>query len=258
VIGLGFVLGRRRGIGRDATGPLVAVGAAAYVLSLGPFLVWNETQTAVRLPAYWLAEAVPGLASVRAWTRFGFGVTFALAGLVGIGLARLTAVASRATRALVCAAVLLGLAVEYGVAPLALTTVPVVATPAHAWLARHATRREAVYVLPAAVPPCVQARYMYHTMAHWLPLGTGYSGHFPPAAGASLRIGTELPARRAIRRARRRGFRWVVAERNALSPAQEAAFDAAEAEGRIVRAATFADETVYDLRAQLAPTTDGR
>lgn len=236
----------------DAVCGLLAVMAVSWILSLGPWLSWNDHRTSVRLPAYWLAAAVPGLSGIRAWSRFGHGVAFGLAPLAALGLARLVG-RRRVLGGVVAVAVLAGLGVEYAHAPIPVVPAPVEPTPGHAWLAAHGAGQP-LFVLPTgAVPACQHARYMLQTTAHWLPLASGYSGHQPPSMQPINTIGQALPAPEALRRARRRGFRWLLVELDGVSPAQRAALEAAEAEGRLVVAARFPTEVVYDLRAGAVP-----
>lgn len=231
---------------------LAAVLLAGYVCSLGPWLVWNDVNTWTRLPAYWLGRLVPGFSGIRAWTRFSMGAVLGLAGLFGIALAELTSRLSGGRRALVVTGVLLALAVEYNLAPLQLSEPPPIATLGHRWLAEHGDGGPLLILPGADIHGCQHAGYMYHTMAHWLPLATGYSGHSPPKAGWTIPIAQGLPEPWAVERAQRRGLRWLLLERTAMAPEQRARFDDALAAGTLVPAATFGDEVIFDL-ARLRP-----
>jgi hypothetical protein len=139
------------------------------------------------------------------------------------------------------------LAVEYDHTPLTLYPVAPRVTPAHRWLAEHAGGGALLILPTGSVHPCVHARYLYNTTAHWLPLVSGYSGHTPPEMAHADSIGAALPAPEAIARARRRGIRWLVVEWEQLVPEQRQAFEAARADETLVPVATFAGESVYDL-----------
>jgi hypothetical protein len=244
-------LGRRAvpsSVPRGVPAALGTVLAATFVLSLGPWLVWNDERTSIPLPAYWLAVSVPGFSGIRAWSRFGFGVVFALSALFGLALARLTVRATPRRRGLVAAGAIGLLAVEYDTAPLHLSAIPPVRTPASAWLAERASEGGALLVLPNYVHPCERARYMYHSTVHWLPLANAYSGHLPPVLAETNELAERLPDPLALRQARNRGIRWLLLERDGLAAPQRAAFEAATREGRLRPAATFPNEIVFDLR----------
>jgi hypothetical protein len=256
VIGAAVALRRRTppaAVGRGTVAGLVAVLVVGWVLSLGPWLTWNDELTMIELPAYWIARVVPGFSGIRAWVRFGFAVFFALAGLFGIALARLIGASGGLTRAVVLAGVLAAMTFEYNMAPLDLTPAPPRATPAHAWLAEHGDRGALLILPTGAVPPCVHARYMYHSTVHWLPLLSGYSGYIPIELAHTNEMALALPSPAALRDARGAGVRWLLVEWSGLPPGQEAALHEAEADGRLVPAARFETETIYDLgRAQPA------
>ena len=241
---------RRHGASPVPTGAVLALAAvlvATYVCALGPWLVWNDARTSWRMPAYWLGRFVPGFSGIRGWTRFALGEMLGLGALFGIALARLTSSMAAGARTLVIGVVLVGVMVEYNVAPLALPEAPEVATPAHRWLAEHGDGGPLLILPGTGIHGCQHAAYMYHTMAHWLPLATGYSGHIPPQVGWINPISSALPDPVAVAQARRRGLRWLLLERPAMDPEQLARFDAAVAAGGLIPAVTLGDEMIFDL-----------
>jgi hypothetical protein len=226
---------------------LVAAIVACWVLALGPWLSWNDELTGIKLPAYVLTHAVPGLSGIRAWSRFGIGVIFGLAPLASLGLSRLTERGGHVVRAAASVAALSVLAIEYQHVPIPIVAAPPRATPAHVWLAGHAHGQPLMILPTGLVHPCTHARYMLQTTLHWLPLASGYSGYPPPMMFNVNRIGLGLPDEQALRGARRRGIRWLLVELDALTAEQRAAFERAEDEGRLVPIARFDRELVYDL-----------
>jgi hypothetical protein len=249
------VLARRRRPGAggdrrttDIVCGLLAAMAVCWVLALGPWLSWNDELTGIKLPAYILTRAVPGLSGIRAWSRFGIGVIFALAPLAAIALSRLTERRGRAVQVAASVAALAILTIEYQHTPIPVTKVPPRVTPGHVWLAEHGKGRPLMVLPTGMVHPCEHARYMLQTTLHWMPLASGYSGHPPLMMWTVNTIGLALPDEAAIRHARYRGIRWLLVEVEGLSPEQRAAFARAEDEGRLVPVARFDRELVYDLR----------
>ena len=59
-------------------GPFVLIGVVAFVLSLGPILIFNKHVTLFPLPYFWLYDLVPGFSSLRVPARLGVMVMFVL------------------------------------------------------------------------------------------------------------------------------------------------------------------------------------
>jgi hypothetical protein len=226
----------------------IAVLVVSYVLSLGPWLVWDGASTGVALPARALAAWVPGLSSVRAWSRFGLGVSLALAVLAGLAFARLTAGAAARARVVATAAALLVAAVELHGAPVATFAAPPRPAPAWEWLARHGEDAPVV-VLPADAPACWATVPMYQSIGAWLPLVNGYQGYLPMRSRwvQTWLAARALPSREGIAQARSLGLRWVLVAGDAASPKLRAEVAAAEKSGRLAPVARFGDDMLYDL-----------
>ncbi len=59
-------------------GPFVLIGVVAFILSLGPFLIFNKHVTFFQLPYFWFYDIVPGFSSLRVPARLGVMVMFVL------------------------------------------------------------------------------------------------------------------------------------------------------------------------------------
>lgn len=124
-----------------------------------------------------LYTLVPPFSWMRVPGRFGVMVTFALAVLAGVALARLLA---RTRRATIVATAIAAMAVGELLVDLRLRDVPPV-SPAYRALA--ALPRGPVIELPFYYPEVglfQHAKYMLASTSHWMPLVNGYSDYIPP------------------------------------------------------------------------------
>jgi len=235
-----WLRGRRLG---DSERALLVTLAGMYVLSLGPWLTWNDHQTSVPLPAYALARWVPGYGGIRAWTRFGAGFMFALAGLFGVALAGLTR-----RRLLVAAAAML-VAIEYNAAPIPLYGAPAFRTPGWEWLHTHGDRQPLLAMPIDHVHYCGHTIPMYRSIGSFMPIVNGYGGHSPVHTrwGPMFGAATRLPASDAIDEVRRYGLRWILLDERTERPDTAAAFADAAHAGALRVVARFGPETVYEI-----------
>jgi len=193
---LGLVGWRRR---RVATALLVPIGAAAFVLSLGPSLgpraYLPTIEPGIPLPYRWLFEHVSFLQATRVTARFGVVVNLATVALAGLGVAwawdRLAprlpgASRGRAATVLTFALALL-LLLELRTLPIpteAIDTSAAAAAP-YRWLADQPDGPVMEFPAPAVAPwdrPMARIAVemmMYWSTIHWKPLVNGYSGFFP-------------------------------------------------------------------------------
>ena len=146
------------------------VGAVCLVLSLGP--EQGIGGRSFSLPWGWALSVLPALQAVRVPVRWFIPLTLCLALLAGA--------ASRQRRAAIGLAVLCFL--EGASLPLPLAPVPSLARlpSVYAWLAQ--APRGGVIELPlwvAPQPEYPEAKRLYASTEHWLPLVNGYSGLTP-------------------------------------------------------------------------------
>jgi hypothetical protein len=181
---------------------LVWVLVAGLILSLGP------VATGWTLPWAWLAGWVPGFSTLRVPERFVVLATLALAGLAGIGVARIQAWVERAAGAgrrkiagPATAVVLLGMLALDWLSPRADLVLrpfprPADASRVYGFLADHGAGG-ALLELPAGGVGFggaeIQARSQYFSLLHWLPLLGGYNGYRPAFADLYRDLGGRLP-----------------------------------------------------------------
>ena len=188
----------------------VGVGIGGYLLSLGPTL--HVGPFAVPLPFRLLALA-PGLAALRAPSRFGILVALAASLLAGLVLAGL---GPRARR-LAAAAALAALVVESRLAfPLRVVETGNAVPPVYHWLAERGGG-EPVLELPIGIDSAnpgwiyVQSRYTYLSTYHWSPLLNGYSAYPPQSFFLLMAIARRLPDPAALQDlVDLSGLRWIV------------------------------------------------
>jgi hypothetical protein len=180
---------------------LLAAGAAAFVMSLGP-----------RVPLYaWLYDWVTPLQGIRGAARFGYLGLFCLGGLAGFGLAALRTRFAAASR----------LAVWIGVSVVALANAEAWRAPL--WYA-HVEPVPAIYevlgridgavVAEVPFPPADRtsrnAAYQLASTRHWHPLVNGYSGYVPASYGRHAEVLAGFPDERSLAALREIGVTHVV------------------------------------------------
>ena len=165
--------------GRTAFMPYVILGAASFVLSLGPVIQLGGRR--ICWGPYWLLHRfVPAYASLRVPGRFAMLVMMSLCVLAGYGMRKLLRRrGGRAYRFLSLAALLL-LAAECVHVPLPLVTVPLEddLPPVYRWL-RSQPASTSVVELPLDLGPH-DYDYLYTSVYHWRKLVNGVSGYYPP------------------------------------------------------------------------------
>ena len=160
-----------------------------------------------------LYDFLPVYQGLRAIARAGLFVLFFVAVLASFGYAAVALSLPRRLRRWVPVAVVLLLAAEYRVRPLALVAYPNEPPALYAWLATQP--RGVVVELP--VPeglPGNDPRYSYLSTFHWFPLLNGYSGFLPPSYLDRVDMLRSFPDDASIARLRRDGARYVVVHLN--------------------------------------------
>jgi hypothetical protein len=174
--------------------------------SLGVLALWASFG-----PPAWLYtamfHAIPLFTFLRAPSRFGLVVTFALAVLAALAVARLMSLSRRG--AWVAGAVaLLGL-VELNVLPFPWERA-LPASPAYALLARMPKAPMAefpFYGERVAFP--LHAQYMVLSAAHWMPLVNGYSDHIPQDFRDAAFVLDSFPSNDTFTVLQRRRVRYI-------------------------------------------------
>ena len=154
----------------------------------------------VPLPSLWLYLFIPFLDAMRVWTRSGLVSTLALAGLAGIGLARLMrslhAASQRSRRATVVGSVFLLLVViELLAVPYPLGWSEVKAQPVDEWLAGR-PGSGAVIQFPLWKAECGSG--LYATTAHGKPVAYGYGAFFPSFYGQARPLLWGFPSTQSL------------------------------------------------------------
>ncbi len=243
---------------------LVYVLGAGVVVGLGPTLGgWT-------LPYQWLADSVPGFSTLRVPERFLVLATLGLAGLAGIGAARIQGwlehMAGDHRHRLVArvgTVVLLVLVCLDWLVPrsdLVLRPVPRLgdAAPVYRFLADHG-EGGAVLELPAGgvgfAGAELQARAEYFSIIHWLPLLGGYNGYQPPLVELYRDLARHLPDPDALHAlVNVVDATWIVVHTARLSPRAGAAWAELPPGLELVR--RFGSDLLF--RVRLRPDPDWR
>jgi hypothetical protein len=188
------------------------------VLALGTYLHVGTAR--IPLPYLILTWAVPGFSSTRVPLRFfalaGLGVAIAL-GLVLEGLRR--RLGRSGQLAVVVLACVLGAELFLRRFPVGLEALPVEPdVPAvYRYLREHGGGRPLLEL--GGNSATLQARSMYFSTFHWLPLLNGHAGHVPPTTDFLMRVAKGLPDAGAVRQlASLVGLGWVLVPRAAFGP----------------------------------------
>ncbi len=216
-VGVGWVAGPSRERWRDVSILYGGLAALALWASFGPDAGLYR----------WLHATVPAFSLLRAPSRFGVVVAFALSVLAGLTVAavlsRLDRSGSRWRPAL-ATVVLLGVTLAELRVSLTFSPVPPV---------------ETAYRVLATLPPgpvldipvyssgfaAERTRYMLGSTAHWMPLVVGYSSYTPADFYDKLESIAGFPSRDAFNVLQRDGVRYAVFHMYTLSPEQRADLD---------------------------------
>ncbi len=190
---LGVLKGPRR-----IAGVYLALLALAVVLSFG-LNGWVYG---------WLHAHVSALQGFRVPARFAILAFCALAILAGFGFQALRRLVERrrAQRSLL-GAVLVGLGIEYGSAPMMLWDVPIGVPDLYKTIQK---MEPAPLIEFPIVDLTVTVTYMYWSTYHWHPLVIGYSGYAPPDYDHTRRLMRTFPDARSLERLRALGVRHIV------------------------------------------------
>jgi len=241
------------------------IAAAAWLISLGPYLVVAGHETGLPLPYLFLYDMVPGFASMRLPGRFALLAVLALSPLAALGVLRCgelcrRAVSSRRLSAWLTPAVALGAIalafVELGIKPMPLVAVPAGAQvpPVYRWLS--AEQPGPVVELPFGddMNPAWtreysgelnDLRYVYLSTAHWLPIANGVSGFNPPTYDEIRTVLRTLPDSPAVEYASALGIKAIVVHTDKLRPREAVRWHTPMAPRGLTRTKAFGGDLVY-------------
>jgi hypothetical protein len=239
LVGVAVVLRSRRrepdGRIRVAGPAYVAMGAVAFVLSLGPFLIWRGHLTDIPLPYLLLYSLAPGYQAMRVPARFGLWVGVAMAVLAGIGAHWLRQWCRErwGHRGLAGAAVAAGLvmALAGAEAYTPVRPVRVDVPPVYGFLASEDRGPLIELPMPRTLGPHeVHRREMERTffsIYHGRPMVNGYSGFTPPWFDQIAAVANLGPRPDVIRALGSLGVRTIVVHLDEMSVPERQAWQAA-------------------------------
>jgi hypothetical protein len=215
---VGFVVGWRASASRREVAILYGgLALLAFWASLGPdaglYRVLNAT--------------VPAFSLLRAPSRFGMIVVFAISVLAGVAISALLA---SVRRPVLVAGILAAVAVLELKAPLSFSPVPPVET---AYRVLATLPRGPVLEMPFYSNRFASARtqYMLNSTAHWMPLVNGYSSHTPQDFLEKTPVLGGFPSAESFELLERDRVRYVVFHIDQFSPEVR--------EGLVARLGTF-------------------
>jgi len=198
-------------------------GAIAVALALAAFagarrrLVWIylaivglavELSFGVNTAPYrWLYEHVSLFGGFRAPARFGILACCGLAVLAGFGFDTAQRRLSDMGRRVLLVAVLIGVAVESGSAPMNLQTMAPETPPVYKFIA---LSHQPVIIEFPFIDWDLSPDYMYWSTKHWASLVNGYSGYTPSEYFKTRDLMRRFPDRASIGRLRALGVRYVL------------------------------------------------
>ena len=238
----------------------VAVLGVGCLFALGSHLVLATAPSVhVPLPYLLLTHIVPGFASTRSPIRFFSLAAFALAVLVGLAIEEARRRArSRGWMVAALLGVLLAAELAWYRHPMMVKPIPVGSTvpPVYRYLREHGAGRVLLEV-PSGVllGPYQNARAMYFSTYHWLPLLNGHTGHPPPTFDFLIRRARQLPRPQALQEiVNLVDLGWIVVHRSEV-PVFDAGAWAQSVPG-LVLVDRFDGEDLY--RVELPPAPDLR
>jgi hypothetical protein len=197
--------------------PPVSRRAVAYALALIFAVLMSFGLDAP--PYRWMYEHVWAWSAFRVPARYGMLTTLSFAILSGLGLARLSTLASRTRLALPAAVTILSM-VEFWSPP---NLVPARGVSAvNRWLKLQP--RTVIFELPVTNPERMDvqwdAAYMFQSTFHWQTLANGYSGFYPPSYVELLDRMRSFPSPESLDLLRQRDVSLVLVHGESFDPAQ--------------------------------------
>jgi hypothetical protein len=271
VLALGWLMASPADTGRDRrarvlTAALAVAIVGAFVLMLGRKIQLGDH--AIKLPAHWLAQIVPGFSQMRAEFRWGILIGTACPVMAGSGIAwverRLGRIASDPARlwakwiARVCAAALFAVNISWFQLP-ARDAWEHSSDIVNAHRALATLEPGPVAEIPWRIHRISTAtngsKYMLASSSHWRPMLNGYTAYVPDSYHFLHRLAQNLPDPRTIEYLRRlTGLRWIVVHPNRIGARHRQQWSLAERSGTLRLAVAKPDFRIYEVPA--APTNE--
>ena len=160
----------------------------------------------------WLLGQLPALGGFRAIARFSIMVLAALSVLAAYGVRYLQErLATSRAREWVAAVAIMLVALEYGSAPIQLTTVPTITPSVYRVIGQ--LPRGVIAEFPMAEPKWIPGHdplYQYWSKAHWYPLINGYSGFTSKRYVDTLQLMLTFPDTLSVARLKELDVRYVL------------------------------------------------
>jgi hypothetical protein len=158
-----------------------------------------------------LYDHVAFFRGLRAPARASIFFLLCLGVLAAQGYKALAAAISQPARHVLAIALPAIVLLEYWVAPLRLIPYMNEAPPLYAWLADQPAGVVAEFPMPRANQlPGEDARHLYMSTFHWLPLVNGYSGYYPPSYIGRLERVRQFPDGESLQQLQRDRVRYVI------------------------------------------------
>lgn len=204
---------------------LIAGTVLCWLLAMGPT---GRFEGLSLPPLYrWFTELVPGFSSMRSPTRFGFGVSFGVAALAGIGFSaalRRMKVSRTASAVALLAAAAITLW-DFGVLARPYRATKIAIGP---WVPKVYRRLAEIepgplLELPTGIEKGLgqlvrESEYTYYSTYHWNPILNGYTAYRPHWLRDVSALAQTLPNPKGLQALQRlTGLRYVVVHRHMLS-----------------------------------------
>ncbi len=218
---------------------LLGVAAMGLLLSLGPLTPFYE----------WASELFPPLRTVRAVSRFGILVVFAVAALAGLGLAALRRRLEPRWGLALSAASLAVVTVECFHAPIGYHPVDW-NPPVHRALA--AVEPGPIVELPLYRRFHRNAWYLLASTSHWRPMVAGFGNSHPPGYDELVRVVSTFPSVLAVARLQALGVPHAVVHASRHPRSARVRADMADLGGRsdLTLIAAVGPDRLFRIRAE--------
>ncbi|MFQ5873713.1 MAG: hypothetical protein ACE5JL_07915 [Dehalococcoidia bacterium] len=243
------------------------LGAAALVLSLGPFFTWRGQVTSMPLPYIIFYYLAPGYQAMRIPARFGLWVGLTLSVLAGVGYHWLRKeIASRFLRrellrfvqGATIVLVLVTLAME-SYTPFSPNPVPVnEKIPAVYRFLATEDDRSPLIELPVPKRMDVihwqEAKRTYYSIYHRRPMVNGYSGFIPPSFEEIVTLANDGPRLHVIKALAALGVRTIVLHLGEMSDPERLAWQQVDSSSLgLQEIARFGTDKVLKIMAEPDP-----
>lgn len=224
---------------------LKALVAAAFILSLGPYLYLSRLPLNIPMPVYFLREVLPFADSIRSWGRFSVFVMLGCSLLAGAGLVlglgtlkpRVRTIAAVVALALMLFAAWIGPFPQTKVEP----------RPVDLWLAE---QQDESPIMEYPMAEALSGPAMLYTRYHGKPVVFGYGTYLPLLYRQRHPELFTFPDDAALNQLEAWGVNYVLITVPALSYDRSFTMDDVTAQPRLHHVTTVGDVAVYELLPQ--------